>query len=80
MLSQLNHLLIQIRDNKPFAAKLMDAAQRGNQTEMDRLITSTGIVKPYSIKYNPQEFHMVLHNEDAELPCCKVEVTLLWND
>lgn len=80
MASQINMLLMQIRDNKPFAIKLMDAAQRGNQTEVDRLIKSTGVIKPYTIKYNPQGFHMIMQNDEAEPPCCKVEVTLTWNE
>lgn len=80
MAAQLNLLLVQIRDHKPFAAKLMEAAQHSNQAEVDRLIKSTGVGKPYTIKYNPQGFHIVMQNDESEPPCCKVEVTLVWNE
>ncbi|MGZ9584534.1 hypothetical protein [Paenibacillus marinisediminis] len=80
MMRQLNLLLQRIRDSKPFASQLMDAAQRGNRAEVDRLIKSAGVSRQYTINYNPQGFHLVMRQGDTEAPCCKVEITLYWGE
>lgn len=80
MANQLTSLLKKITDSKTFASQLMDAAQRSNQPEVDRLMKSAGMNRSYSLKFNPQGFHLELKNEDAEHPCCKVEMTLYWSE
>ena len=80
MSRQLSLLLQKIRDSRTFAIQLMDAAQRSNQLEVNRLIRTAGVNKTFTIKYNPQGFHLVMSNEEEVNPCCRVEIALNWND
>ncbi|WP_051286976.1 hypothetical protein [Paenibacillus taiwanensis] len=79
MVQQMNKVLQRIHDSKEYAAQVMDAAQRGNEKEVIRLLKSVQISADISVKFTPDGLHMRFSSGPAENYCCNTEVTLRWN-
>ncbi|MEK4091972.1 MULTISPECIES: hypothetical protein [unclassified Viridibacillus] len=69
------HLLVdKISVSEKFAHDLINAAQLSNKTEVDRLISSTGITITFDTKYTPDSIRINL----TENGCCGLTVILNW--
>jgi len=74
MMQQAQLLTDKIDSSQQFAHDLMNAAQLSNKTEVDRLITSTGITMKFEANYTPDSFRIRLIDHD----CCGVTLNLNW--
>ncbi|MBD1380369.1 hypothetical protein [Metabacillus arenae] len=73
-------LLLDKLGDTAFSHKLMDAAQRGNQAEVDRLIKGIGGLNvPVQVRYTPSAIIFNLQPPAEEsTDCCTLTVTLKW--
>ncbi|MCG7407377.1 hypothetical protein MH117_08085 [Paenibacillus sp. ACRRX] len=78
LMQQMNRVLQRIRDSKDYAAEVMDAAQRGNEKEVIRLLKSTQVSADISVKFTPDGLHMRFSSGPTENYCCITEVMLRW--
>jgi len=74
IMQQVQLLTDKIDESEQFAHDLMDAAQLSNKTEVERLITSTGITIKFETNYTPDGIRIVFTDSD----CCKLTVNLNW--
>ncbi|HLU23546.1 MAG TPA: hypothetical protein VKZ77_13860 [Bacillaceae bacterium] len=80
LLDQGRRLLDKLGD-KTFSMKLMEAAQHGNQAEVDRLIhTIVGISVPIKVSYTPSGVIFTLESPALSkgANCCTLKITLKW--
>ena len=63
---------------RPFASRLMSAAQTGNQQEVDRLIKSIGITTPVTTQYTPSGILLTIHTQAEGSQCCTLTMYLRW--
>ncbi|MGE7920787.1 hypothetical protein ACQKM9_17890 [Viridibacillus sp. NPDC093762] len=69
------HLLVdKISVSEQFAHDLINAAQTSNKTEVDRLISSTGITITFDTKYTPDSIRINLTKNG----CCGLTIILNW--
>ncbi|WP_262176832.1 hypothetical protein [Saccharococcus sp. Marseille-Q5394] len=61
-----------------FARRLMDAAQRSDQKEVERLVRSTGVTIKYNLSYTPSGIRIDFSNSDAQNSCCTLRMALGW--
>ncbi|MCM3638973.1 hypothetical protein M3152_14815 [Sporosarcina luteola] len=61
-----------------FARRLMDAAQRSDQQEVERLVRSTGVTIKYNLSYTPSGIQIDFSNSDAQSSCCTLRMALGW--
>jgi len=61
-----------------FAYQLMDAAQAGNQGEVDRLIKSIGNSTPVTTQYTPDGLLLTIHADADGSKCCTLTMYLRW--
>ncbi|MCM3745190.1 hypothetical protein M3193_13705 [Sporosarcina luteola] len=61
-----------------FARRLMDAAQRSDQKEVERLVRSTGVTIKYTLSYTPSGIRIDFSNSDAQNSCCTLRMALGW--
>ncbi|MFF3102350.1 hypothetical protein [Viridibacillus arvi] len=74
-LMQQAHLLVdKISVSEQFAHDLINAAQLSNNTEVDRLIASTGITIKFDSKYTPDSIRINL----TQNGCCGLSIILNW--
>lgn len=73
-MQQVQLLTDKINESEQFAHSLMDAAQKSNKSEVERLITSTGITTKFETNYTPDNIRIVF--TDSE--CCKLTLVLSW--
>jgi hypothetical protein len=64
--------------NRDFAHKLMSAAQKGNQQEVDRLMKTIGIHTPITTTYTPSGLELKIHADVQGSPCCTLTMFLKW--
>lgn len=74
IMQQVQLLTDKIDESEQFAHNLMDAAQKSNKSEVERLITSTGITTKFETNYTPDNIRIVF--TDSE--CCKLSLVLSW--
>ena len=67
-----------VSQSRDFAVKLMDAAQKSNMDELNRLIKSTGVSSTPGIKFNPDGFTLMFNNKTANIDCCHLTIILRW--
>jgi|SRR5690625_1869833 len=80
-LMQQGVLLLNRLADTTYAKKLMEAAQQGDQSEVDRLIhTIDGLFVPVNINYSPSGAIFILQSpavsEGGE--CCTLNISLKW--
>lgn len=74
LMHQSQFLTSKITESEQFAHDLMNAAQLSKKTEVDRLITSTGITIKFETKYTPEGIQIRF----TEHPCCGLTLILGW--
>ncbi|BFH14720.1 hypothetical protein WJ0W_001122 [Paenibacillus melissococcoides] len=73
-------LLSGIERDRRLAASVMDAAQRGHEQEMLRLLRSTGISVPIAVKVNPAGIQIALRPDTDPNDCCELDVKMRWSE
>lgn len=76
---QAAHVLDRLRKSSALATAIMDAAQRGNRTEVARLIRDIGVQSRLEVKYTPDGIQLIFNTESSESRCCELEVKMRWN-
>ena len=74
-------LLIDKLADTDFSFKVMDAAQKGNKTEVDRLIASiTGLTASVKVNYTPTgvQLDITAPHEGKEGDCCTLRIMMKW--
>lgn len=74
-------LLIDKFADREFSHQMMDAAQKGEQTEVDRLIQSVeGVTVPVKVRYTPSgvQIDITAPQEGEGKDCCTLTITLKW--
>jgi hypothetical protein len=74
-------ILIDRFADKDFSYQVMDAAQKGEHTKVDRLIQSVdGLTVPVKIHYTPSGIQIDISTppESEEANCCTLTITLKW--
>lgn len=64
-----------------FAQKLMTAAQKGNNAEVDNMIKSIGLKVPVITKFTPTGVNFILSTHSSQnqpLNCCTLTFALRW--
>lgn len=74
IMQQAQLLTDRIDESEQFAHDLMNAAQQSNKTEVEKLITSTGITIKFETTYTPDGFRITF----TESSCCKLTLILGW--
>jgi len=74
IMQQAQLLTDKIDGSEQFAHDLMDAAQKSNKSEVERLITSTGITTKFETNYTPNYIRIVI----TDIDCCKLTLVLSW--
>jgi mannose/fructose/N-acetylgalactosamine-specific phosphotransferase system component IIC len=67
--------------NPSFAHRIMDAAQQGNQEQVDRLLRSIGIKAPITTRFSPTGIMISLHSREDQDPfknCCSLTFSIKW--
>jgi hypothetical protein len=65
----------------PFENAIMTAAQKGDKSEVDKLIKSIGLKVPVETRYTPSGVNFILHsnpNQSSSVSCCSLTVSLKW--
>lgn len=75
LMEQGNVLLNRLNDAS-FARKLMDAAQKGQQREVDNLVKSIGLKVPVTTRYTPSGVTFSLSL--SAVNCCVLTLSLKW--
>lgn len=81
VLMQQGELLLNRLSDTTFSKQLMEAAQKGNQAEVDRLIhTIDGLYVPVQINYSPSGaiFNLQSPAVSKGAECCTLHMTLKW--
>ncbi|MFK2824789.1 hypothetical protein QYG89_03725 [Bacillus sp. B190/17] len=79
LLNETTLLLNKITTDNDFAFRLMAAAQSSNRQEVERLIRSSGMLTKAAISFNPDFFRLELQTDSGNLQCCKLAVSIRWN-
>ncbi|HWL23594.1 MAG TPA: hypothetical protein VNR38_07575 [Ureibacillus sp.] len=64
--------------SKDFSTKVMDAAQRSNNVEVQRLIQSNGITSKVGVYFNPDGIRLEFSSKVKQRDCCQLLVVLRW--
>lgn len=72
-------LLSAIEGDRRLAASVMDAAQRGHNQEVLRLLRSTGISVPIAVKVTPAGIKIALRPDTDPNDCCELDVKMRWS-
>lgn len=73
-------LLSAIEGDRKLAASVMDAAQRGHEQEVLRLLRSTGISVPIAFKVTPAGIQIALRPDTNPDNCCELDVKMRWDE
>lgn len=79
LLHEITLLLNKLTADNNFARQLMTAAQAANRKEVERLVRSAGVIRKADISFTPDFFRIELTAADANPSCCKLAVSLRWN-
>lgn len=71
-------VLNKLAESKPFANKIMSAAQHSKMTEVEKLIKSTGIKSKVDTSFNPDGINMKLSSTVGDTDCCHLTIALRW--
>ena len=74
LMNQANLFIETLTASDDFARRLMDAAQRSDKTEVERLVRSTGITSKYNIEYVPSCILIDFANSDGESGVCTLRM------
>ncbi|MGF2617622.1 ribosome-binding factor A [Rossellomorea vietnamensis] len=71
-------IMNEVSQSKELAANLMQAAQKSNMGELNRLIKGTGVRNIPEIKFNPDGFTLSFRNKTGNVDCSHLTVILRW--
>jgi len=74
IMQQAQLLTDKIDESEQFAHDLMNAAQLSNKTEVEKLITSTGVTIKFETTYTPDGIRIIF----TDSGCCKLTLALSW--
>lgn len=80
LMEQGSYLLDRLEDSA-FALKMMEAAQIGKKTEVDRLVKSIGLKVPVTVQYTPSGVIFTLYSHATpQVPsiCCNLTISMKW--
>lgn len=78
VMNQTNLFISTITSSNDFARRFMDAAQRSDKSEVERLVRSTGVTIKYTLEYTPSGIRIDFTNSDAQNSCCNLRMALSW--
>lgn len=73
-------LLSAIEGDRNLAASVMDAAQRGHEQDVLRLLRSTGISVAIAVKATPAGILIALRPDTNPNNCCELDVKMRWSE
>ncbi|WLR51801.1 hypothetical protein LC040_02530 [Bacillus tianshenii] len=77
MLKQAEAFVYQITESKKLRTQIKEAAQRGEEKEVHRLIRSAGIVDLWKTSYTPDTIHILLQPSNSSR-WSDVVLTMRW--
>ncbi|UHA73847.1 Nif11-like leader peptide family natural product precursor [Paenibacillus sp. 481] len=80
LMQQAGKLLERVQHSSEFATKIMDAAQRGLNDEVVRLIRSTGVSADMHMNFTPEGIILKLVSGTAEKTYCELDLKLRWRE
>jgi hypothetical protein len=78
LMKEANVVLNKLAESKPFAKKIMYAAQHSNIKEVEMLIQSTGIKSKVDTSFNPDGINLKLSSKVGSMDCCHLTIALRW--
>ena len=78
VMNQASQFIGTLTSSDDFAQQLMNAAQRSEQNEVERLVRSTGVTINYTLSYTPSGIRIDFSNSDAQNSCCALRMALSW--
>lgn len=78
LMKEANLVLNKLAESKPFAKKIMYAAQHSNIKEVEMLIQSTGIKSKVDTSFNPDGINLKLSSKVGSTECCHLTIALRW--
>ncbi|MGN7387938.1 hypothetical protein [Sporosarcina sp. SAFN-015] len=78
VMNQANLFIGTITSSNDFARRFMDAAQRSDKSEVERLVRSTGVTIKYTLEYTPSGIRIDFTNSDTQNNCCTLRMALSW--
>lgn len=72
-------VLDRLRSSNSLATAVMDAAQRGNKTEVMRLLGEIGVQSRLDVKFTPDGIRITFNTDPTVARCCELEVKMRWN-
>ncbi|RSD27533.1 hypothetical protein [Mesobacillus subterraneus] len=78
LMADANLVMKQILTSDSYSKNLMEAAQKSDQQEVERLVQSAGIKKKPKITYNPDGITMNFVDYVDEKECCHIITQLRW--
>lgn len=72
-------VLERIRQSKELASNIMDAAQRGNDQEVLRIIRGVGATSVLAVKFSPEGIQLIFKTEEESQSCCELVVKMRWS-
>ncbi|WP_432361270.1 hypothetical protein [Sporosarcina sp. UB5] len=78
VMNQANRFIDTLNGSNDFARRFMDAAQRSDQQEVERLVRSTGVTIKFTLNYTPSGIRIDFNNKDAQNLCCTMRMELSW--
>lgn len=76
LMADANKLVQRFATSKDFCTQVMDAAQRNNRDEVQRLIKSSGVDSDVTMYFNPDGLR--LEFKSANIECCQLLIVLRW--
>lgn len=78
LMAEASVVLEKLATSKDFDSQLMDAAQRSNNEEVNRLIRSIGIMSDVDVHYTPDGLRLEFKSHVADQECCQLTIALRW--
>ncbi|MFS0863696.1 hypothetical protein [Fredinandcohnia sp. 179-A 10B2 NHS] len=78
LMKDASHILNHLATSKPFAKKVMAAAQASNLNEVNKLLKSTGIKSEVNTSFNPDGINLKLSSKVGSTDCCQLTIALRW--
>ncbi|MGM0875326.1 MAG: hypothetical protein ACQEWV_11085 [Bacillota bacterium] len=78
LMKEASLVLNKLAESKPFANKIMYAAQHSNMKEVEMLIQSTGIKSKVKTSFNPDGINFKLSSKVGSSDCCHLTIALRW--
>ncbi|MBU8906060.1 hypothetical protein [Desertibacillus haloalkaliphilus] len=78
LLDSASRLTTAISNDREFSHQIMDAAQRSDFDEVDRLIKEVGIPTEVKTSFNPDLVTFEMNQEVNGMHCCRLVMRLRW--